>query len=403
MLFVEIMRVALQAIAANKLRSMLTMLGIVIGVAAVITMVALGTGAQKAVQEQIEQLGTNVLSVRPGQAWFRGTRGGGDAKMEVKDALAVERDAATITGVAPEMQRNAQVEFGRTNANLRVTGTSPNYHDINNYEVTIGRFFDGQENEGRRRVAVLGGAVPATLGTTPEMIVGQKMSIQNVTFEVVGVLGEKGGWSWFNMDERIFVPINTAQFRLFGTERIGSFNAVVKDGSSQTLAMAQIEEVLRREHRLRVGEASDFWIQDRAELMGTQQETTKTFTYLLAGIALVSLLVGGIGIMNIMLVSVTERTKEIGVRMALGATRKAVLGQFLFEALVLCLVGGLVGIGIGFAAAYALSELANWNTSVSPRAVLLAVAFSASVGLFFGLWPARRAAAMNPIEALRYE
>ena len=403
MLFGEIMRVALEAIAANKLRSMLTMLGIVIGVAAVITMVALGTGAQKAVQEQIDNLGTNVLSVRPGQAWFRGARGGGSSKMEVKDALAVERDATAILAVAPEMSSNSQIEFGRTNANLRVTGSSPNYHEVNGYKVQVGRFFDGQENEGRRRVAVLGGAVPEVLGTTAQMVVGQKISIRNVTFEVVGVLAEKGGMSWFNMDEQIFVPINTAQFRLFGTERIGSFNAEVREGSSQTLAMAQIEEVLRREHRLRVGEENDFWIQDRAELMGTQQETTKTFTYLLAGIALVSLLVGGIGIMNIMLVSVTERTREIGIRMALGATRNAVLGQFLFEALVLCLVGGLIGIGIGFGAAYALSELANWNTSVSPRAVLLAVVFSASVGLFFGLWPARRAASMNPIDALRYE
>jgi putative ABC transport system permease protein len=384
------------------MRSILTMLGVIIGVAAVITMVALGTGAQRAVQEQIEQLGTNVLSVRPGQAWFRGTRGG-DAKMEVKDAFAVERDASSIIAVAPEMMSNAQIEYGRSNANLRVTGTTPNYHEVNNYKVSVGRFFDGQENEGRRRVAVLGGAVPAVLGTTAEMVVGEKISIRNVTFDVVGVLEEKGGWSWFNMDERVFVPVNTAQFRLFGTERIGSFNAEVRDGASQTLAMAQIEEVLRREHRLRVGEENDFWIQDRAELMGTQQETTKTFTYLLAGIALVSLLVGGIGIMNIMLVSVTERTREIGIRMALGATRKNVLGQFLFEALVLCLVGGLIGIGLGFGAAYALSELANWNTAVSPRAVLLAVAFSATVGLFFGLWPARRAASLNPIDALRYE
>ncbi len=403
MLFGEIMRVALEAIAANKMRSLLTMLGIVIGVAAVITMVALGTGAQRAVQEQIDQLGTNVLTVRPGQSWFRGTRGGTEANMEVKDAFAVERDASAISAVAPEMQRNSQVEYGRSNANLRVTGTSANYHEVNNYDVTVGRFLTDQENEGRRRVAVLGGAVPSVLGTTPELIVGQKISIQNVTFEVVGVLQEKGGWSWFNMDERIFVPINTAQFRLFGTERIGSFNAVVRDGASQTLAMAQIEEVLRREHRLRVGEENDFWIQDRAELMGTQQETTKTFTYLLAGIALVSLLVGGIGIMNIMLVSVTERTREIGIRMALGATRANVLGQFLLEALVLCLVGGLIGIALGFGAAYALSELANWNTAVSPTAVMLAVAFSATVGLFFGLWPARRAASLDPIEALRWE
>jgi putative ABC transport system permease protein len=188
-----------------------------------------------------------------------------------------------------------------------------------------------------------------------------------------------------------------------GQDRIGSFNVLVRDGASPTLAMAQMEEVLRREHRLRIGQENDFWIQDRAELMGTQQETTQTFTYLLAGIALVSLLVGGIGIMNIMLVSVTERTREIGVRMAMGATRRAVLSQFLLEALVLCLVGGLLGIAVGFGASGALAELAGWNTAVSPQAVGLAVAFSATVGLFFGIWPARRAAALDPIEALRYE
>ncbi|MFO7588991.1 MAG: ABC transporter permease [Gemmatimonadota bacterium] len=402
MLLGEILRVALEAIGANKLRSVLTMLGIMIGVAAVITMVALGTGAQRAVQDQIEALGTNVLTVRPGQAWFRGTRGG-DARLEVKDATAVARGASAIEAVAPEMVSNAQVEFGRSNANLRITGTTPNYHEVNSYRVVLGRFFDAQEDEGRRRVAVLGGAVPAVLGVTAMQIVGRKISIQNVSFDVIGVLEEKGGQGWFNMDERVFVPVQTAQFRLFGTERIGSFNAVVRRGASQPLAMAQIEEVLRREHRLRVGQESDFWIQDRAELMATQQETTKTFTYLLAGIALVSLLVGGIGIMNIMLVSVTERTREIGIRMALGATRGNVLGQFLLEALVLCLVGGLIGIALGFGASYALSELADWNTSVSPRAVMLAVAFSATVGLFFGLWPARRAASLNPIDALRYE
>ena len=194
---------------------------------------------------------------------------------------------------------------------------------------------------------MVGGAVPEVLGTTALQLVGQKISIDNSTFEVVGALEPKGGTGWFNQDEQIFVPVNTAQFRLIGTDRIGSFNVTMREGASTTLAMAQIEAIMRREHRLRVGEANDFWVMDRAELMGTRQETTQTFTYLLAGIALVSLLVGGIGIMNIMLVSVTERTREIGIRMALGATRAAVLTQFLLEALALCLVGGLIGIALG--------------------------------------------------------
>jgi putative ABC transport system permease protein len=402
MLFVEIIRVALEAINANKMRSLLTMLGIVIGVAAVITMVALGTGAQRAVNEQIASLGTNVLTVRAGQAWFRGARGG-DAKLTVEEALAVGREAKSVAGVAPEMSSNLQIEYGRSNANVRVTGTTPTFVDLNNYEITVGRFFDERENEGRRRVAVLGGAVPELLAASPLNLIGQTMTIANNTFEVVGVLEAKGGQGWFNQDEQIFVPIQTAQFRLMGTDRIGSFNAVVRDGATTTLAMAQIEGVLRKQHRLRVGEENDFWVQDRAELMGTQQETTQTFTYLLAGIALVSLLVGGIGIMNIMLVSVTERTREIGIRMALGATRSAVLTQFLLEALALCLVGGLIGIALGIGASQLLSSLANWNTAVSPAAVAMAVVFSLTVGLFFGIWPARRAASLNPIDALRYE
>ncbi len=402
MLFAEVIRVALAAIGANKMRSLLTMLGIVIGVAAVITMVALGTGAQRAVQAQIDALGTNVLTVRAGQSMYRGARGG-SARLTVDEALVVGEGADAILAVAPEMSSNLQVEFGRTNANVRITGTTPEFYEVNNYKMSVGRFFEAQDNFGRRRVAVVGGDVPDVLGTTALALVGQKISIANNTFEVIGVVEPKGGSSWFNQDEQIFVPIYTAQFRLMGTDRIRSFNATVRDGSTTTLAMAQIEAIMRREHRLRVGEDNDFWVMDRAELMGTRQETTETFTYLLAGIALVSLLVGGIGIMNIMLVSVTERTREIGIRMALGATRGAVLTQFLLEALVLCLVGGLIGIALGIGASQLLSTLANWNTSVSGAAVGMAVVFSLSIGLFFGIWPARRAAKLNPIDALRWE
>lgn len=402
MLIFEIIRVAMQAIGANKMRSLLTMLGIVIGVGAVITMVALGTGAQQSVESQLQALGTDVLTVRPGQGWHRGVRSS-DARMYVTDAYAVERGADAVTLAAPEMVSNAQVEFGRSNASIRVTGTTANFAELNNYDVEYGRFFSAEENAGRRRVAVLGGTVAETFASTPLDLLGQTISIRNVTFEVVGILEAKGGSGWFNQDERIFIPIETAQFRIMGTDRIGSFNVKVGGGFSQTAAMAQIEQVLRREHKLRVGDDNDFYVQDRAELMGTMQEATQTFTFLLAGIAAVSLLVGGIGIMNIMLVSVTERTREIGIRMAMGATRRQVLTQFLLEALVLCLVGGFIGIAVGYGASRTLAELANWTTAVSPEAVGMAVVFSAVVGLFFGAWPARRAASLDPIEALRYE
>ncbi len=402
MLFFEIIRVALQAINANKMRSILTMLGIVIGVAAVITMVALGTGAQRSVEAQLQALGTNVLTVRPGQGWHRGVRSG-SSRMYLTDAYAVEDRADAIVLAAPEMVSSAQVEFNRSNASIRVTGTTANFAELNSFEAEYGRFFTAEEDAGRRRVAVLGGTVPEVFDSTPLEMLGQRISIRNVTFEIVGVLEAKGGSGWFNQDERIFIPVQAAQFRIMGTDRIGSFNVKIADGYSATAAMGQIEQVMRREHKLRVGDDNDFYVQDRAELMGTMQEATKTFTFLLAGIAAVSLLVGGIGIMNIMLVSVTERTREIGIRMAMGATRRQVLTQFLLEALVLCLVGGFLGIALGFGASKTLANLANWSTAVSPESVGMAVIFSAVVGLFFGAWPARRAASLDPIDALRHE
>jgi len=398
----ETLRVALESLRANKLRSFLTMLGIVIGIAAVITMVALGTGARAAVEEQIASLGADVLTVRAGQAWFRGVRSG-EAELTVDDAVAVEAGASLLSAVSPEMSGNAQVEFGNTNANVRIYGSDVDWLEANGYSVGLGRFFTAQEDAGRRRVAVLGGAVPAVLQTTAEALVGEVIRIRNVPFEVIGVLEEKGSTGFFNEDEVIVIPLETAMFRVLGTDRISSFDAVVRNPEAMSAAMAQIESVLRRQHRLRPGQENDFWIMDRRELLGTREETTNTFSFLLAAIALVSLAVGGIGIMNIMLVSVTERTREIGVRKALGATRRAILLQFLLEALVLTFLGGVIGITLGTGASVLLSEMANWNTSVSLDAIGLAVAFSVLVGLFFGIWPANRAARLDPIVALRYE
>ncbi len=404
MLICEIIGVALGAIRANKLRSILTMLGIVIGVGAVITMVALGTGAQKAVQDQIEALGTTLLSVYPGQSFHRGVASANRVSLTTDDAVALARDARGLVAVVPELSRNQQVEFGNANVNVNVNGTVPDFIKVNNYEVEFGRMYTTGDGDARKRVAVLGYAVPEMLSANGAAMLGQQINIRGIPFEIVGVLKEKGvTGSWNNPDEQILIPLETAQYRIFGSDRIRSVTVEASHPDSMTLAMIEIERVLRREHAIRPGEDNDFQIRNRSEFLATFEETTRTFTFLLGSIAFVSLMVGGIGIMNIMLVSVTERTREIGVRKALGATKRNIMLQFLVEALALCMLGGVVGILVGTGGAIALSKLANWNTLISPQAVILAFAFSAFVGIFFGLWPAKRAAALDPIEALRYE
>lgn len=405
MLFSEIIQVALGAIATNKLRAFLTTLGIVIGVAAVITMVALGTGAQKAVQDQIESLGTNLLSVYPGQSFMRGVASTDRVSLTSDDAAALQREARGLLSVIPEMSaRSLQAQYGNQNANVNVVGTVPGYTEVNNYRVAAGRMFTTGDGEARKRVAVLGHAIPTMFSANGAAMIGQQVRLRGIPFEIIGVLHEKGtSGSWFNPDEQILIPLETAQFRIFGSDRVRSITVQVPHPDSMTVAMIEIERVLRREHGIRPGGDNDFQIRNRAEFLATFEETTKTFTFLLAGIAAVSLLVGGIGIMNIMLVSVTERTREIGIRKALGAKKRNIMLQFLVEALVLCLLGGVIGILLGSSGAVLLSELANWNTLISPKAILLAFAFSAAVGLTFGLWPAKRAASLDPIVALRYE
>ena len=322
MLLGEIIGVALGAIRANKLRSFLTALGIVIGVGAVITMVSLGNGASKAIQQQIEALGTNLLTIYPGQGFRRGIAGEDRAVLTSDDAEALKRDARGFSAIVPELRANRQVKYGSQNLNVSVTGTVPEYVNVNRYQVNVGRMFSAGDDEGRKRVAVLGYAIPGMLGTTPELLVGKTLSVGGVPFEIIGLLAEKGAQgSWRNPDEVILVPILTAQFRLMGTDRLGSITAEVSDSDSIATAMLEIERVLRREHSIAPGGENDFQILRRAEFLATLEDTTQTFTWLLASIAAVSLLVGGIGIMNIMLVSVTERTREIGVRKALGATR----------------------------------------------------------------------------------
>ena len=404
MLLDEILRVAFQSIRANKLRSMLTMLGIIIGVGAVITMVALGTGAQKAIEERINSLGANLLTVFPGQSFQRGVASGNRVSLTVDDAEALQRDARQLSAVVPEMQSSLQLKYGNKNLNVNVVGTTPNYTGVRNYQVTHGRMFTFGDDEARQRYAVLGAAVPGMLELNPAGLIGQTITLRGIPFEILGVLGEKGSQgSWNNPDEQILIPLQTARFRVFGSDRIRSLSVQVAEGVPLEQGMVDIERVLRREHKIRPGGENDFQIRNQQEILATQQAATQVFTILLASIAGVSLLVGGIGIMNIMLVSVTERTREIGIRKALGATPGNILLQFLIEALVLCLVGGVIGILLGSATSIGLAKWQQWNMTVSPAAVALAFLFSAAVGLFFGIVPARRAAKLDPIQALRYE
>ena len=406
MLIGEIIQVALSAIRANKLRSFLTMLGIIIGVGAVITMVALGSGAQKSVQERIQALGPTLLSLYPGQA-FRGGIAidfGSRVSLTVNDADSLVAHARYIKAVVPELTRNLQIKKAGQNANVNIVGTTPNYPVVKNFTLTAGRMFTAGENEGRRRVAVLGSAIPDMFNANPTAMIGQELQIRGIPFEIIGVLSSKGSAAGFgNPDEQVLIPLQTGRYRIMGTDRLRTITVDAANVQQMTLTMIEIERVLRKEHKIRPGGENDFQIRNQSDILATFQQTTETFTYLLAGIAAVSLVVGGIGIMNIMLVSVTERTREIGVRKALGATRFNILFQFLVEALVLCMVGGVIGIVFGALGAVALSALAHWNTSINFFAILVAFLFSAIVGLFFGIWPARRAASLDPIVALRYE
>jgi putative ABC transport system permease protein len=405
MLMGEIISVALGALRANKLRSLLTMLGIVIGVGAVIAMIALGNGAQKAVKDRISSLGTTLLTVQPGQAFGMGVRTSDQARMVMDDAVALEERAQHILAVQPEMQRQMQIQYLNRNQNTSIVGTTANYLEVRKYEIGTGRMFTNAHDNARARVAILGPAVVTALGIeNPEAIIGESVRIRGIQFEVMGVLKSKGqGGGFGNPDDQVLIPISTARFRLFGSDRLRSVNVLAASEEEIPLAMAEIQKVLRREHKLRAGREDDFNIRNQADFLNTLGETTQVFGFLLAGIAAVSLVVGGIGIMNIMLVSVTERTREIGVRKALGATKFNILFQFLIEAVVLCLLGGLVGVAMGAGTAYGLSAAFSWNTEVSPSSVGLAFAFSALVGVLFGVWPARRAAELDPIQALRYE
>jgi len=400
--FWETVRLALDSMRGNLFRSALTMLGVVIGVAAVIAMLALGRGAKAAVDAQLAQLGADVLTVTTGMRWASGVARD-QQTLTMDDADALARDARNIAAIVPEQSGRQQVRLGARNLSLSVIGTLPDHARVNGYEIEHGRMFTAADDASRRRVAVLGGEVPELLELPPASLVGATVVVKNMPFEVVGIYRRKGAVGFGNPDDDVYIPLATSRYRITGSEEIQTISAQVAAGSALPAAMVEIERVLRREHGLSPGRDNDFTLLDRRQFLATQQQTTEILGFLLAGIAGVSLVVGGIGIMNIMLVTVTERTREIGIRKAIGATRGNILRQFLVESVILCLAGGALGAALGVATAAALSEFAGWQTAVTADALLLAFGFSAAVGVLFGFWPARRAAALDPIEALRHE
>jgi putative ABC transport system permease protein len=404
MLISEVIRTAFASLRSNALRSLLTMLGIIIGVAAVIAMIALGNGAAVAVKDRIARLGTTTLQINPQRVMQGGIGTTATAKLTYDDVKSIEAHALSVVGVTPQQDRNLQVVWKSKNTNVQVTGTTPNFLDVRGFALGDGAMFTSADNQGRQRVAVLGADVLPLLDVTdPQAVIGETIRISGRQFTVIGVLARKGTTGFGDNDEQILIPFLTGRFGIFGTDRINDIWARVVAPESVTVAMGEIQSALRRSHRLTANRPDDFSIRNQADLLSTLSETTATFTTLLAGIAAVSLLVGGIGIMNIMLVSVTERTREIGIRKALGATRRNILLQFLVEAVVLCIAGGLFGIALGAGASSVLSQSFGWQTSVDVGALVIAFAFAAAVGMIFGVWPARRAAVLDPIEALRYE
>jgi putative ABC transport system permease protein len=405
MLLTETIAVALGALRANKMRSLLTMLGIVIGIGAVISMVSLGNGAQAAIKERIARLGTTVLWVTPNRVFTGGiNQGGSSAKLTVKDVTAILERSPHVVDANYQQDRNLQVVWGRQNTNVQVTGTITNFLSVRNFKIAEGRMFTAQEEAGRKRLAVLGATVLQNLNiSSPNQIIGEKIRIASREFTVIGVLEEKGATGFGDGDNQILVPFAVGRFELFGTDRLNDIWALTSGEADIDLAMGEIQTTLRRMHKIPPTRPDDFRLQNQADFLVALNETTQTFGLLLAGIAAVSLVVGGIGIMNIMLVSVTERTREIGVRKALGATRVNIMLQFLIEAVVLCLLGGAVGIAAGIVGSSQLASSMGWKAVIDAQSVLVAFGFASATGLLFGVWPARRAAGLDPISALRYE
>ena len=403
-------RIAVRALRVNKLRSALTMLGIVIGVGAVITMVAVGAGAQARVAEQIQSLGSNMIIVLSGSILSGGVRMGSGSQLTITedDAWAIQREIPAVAAAAPTSRGNAQVVYGNLNWATGIQGVTLEFFTAREWDVADGRLFSQEEVEGAGKVALVGLTVVGNLFGDSDPL-GQVIRIKNVPFTVIGTLERKGQTTFGqDQDDTVLIPLSTAKKKVLGASQanarsVGSIAVKVREARAMPEAEQEIRGLLRQRHRLQAFQDDDFNIRNLTEVLQSQEASSRVLTLLLAAIASVSLLVGGIGIMNIMLVSVTERTREIGLRMAVGARGRDILLQFLVEAVTLSLIGGAIGIAMGLAGSYSIAYFAQWRTLVSTEAVFVAFAFAAAVGVFFGFYPARKAAALNPIDALRYE
>jgi len=403
--FIESIRVSLRALQANKLRSALTMLGMIIGVAAVIAMVGIGNGATASITSQIQGLGSNLLTVSPGQSNSGGVRGGAGSltTLTITDLNKIPIGTA-VKAVAPYTDNDYQVVLGSGNTSTQISGTNESYEVIKNVTMASGRFITKADVDSNARVAVLGATVVTNLTGDPNTdIIGKTIKINNIPFQVIGVTTATGSSGFMSSDNMILAPITTVQERLIGKNTLRSILISASSPDLMQTAQDEITIALEQAHKIHAGKADDFTIQNQADILASMQGVTQTLTMLLGGIAGISLLVGGIGIMNIMLVSVTERTREIGIRKAIGARSKDILTQFLIEAIVLSVLGGGIGIALGTAGSSMIGTALNMSTSISLTSVLVAFCFSAAIGIVFGVFPARKAAAMDPIDALRFE
>jgi putative ABC transport system permease protein len=404
----QALRIALKALRINKMRSFLTMLGIIIGIAAVIAMMAVGSGASYVISQQIASIGSNILLVIPGSTTSSGLRtgSGGVQTLTYDDSRAIQNDCPSVEMASGTVRGSGQVVYGNQNWSTLLMGASPELFAIREWPVVVGRSITTSDVDSAAKVCILGQTVAQTLFGAEDPV-GKMIRIKKVPFTVVGILERKGqSPQGTDQDDVIFLPLRTAQRKLMGSQFPNTVGAILVKAKSEELlpkAELEIKELLNQRHRITNGKDPDFTVRNLSEILAVAEKSSKAMSLLLGAVASISLIVGGIGIMNIMLVSVTERTREIGIRMAIGAKRKDILLQFLTEAVLLTLLGGLIGIALGAGGATVVSRILSWPTLISPLSITVAVLFSGAVGIFFGFYPARKAAGLNPIEALRYE